>query len=78
MAEINVPAWPIPIQKTKLMMSKAQATGYCFPIRRCLWRPCTHEGQPQEHEIEVQVMAMNRRPAVCVRQGKYLVVETAG
>ena len=26
-AEISVPAWPMPIQKTKLMMSKAQATG---------------------------------------------------
>ena len=30
-AEISVPAWPIPTQKTKLMMSKAQATGMLFP-----------------------------------------------
>jgi hypothetical protein len=26
MAEIKVPAWPIPIQKTKLVMSQAQPT----------------------------------------------------
>src|SRR4051795_11194215 len=26
MAEIRVPAWPMPIQKTKLVMSKAQPT----------------------------------------------------
>ena len=26
MAEISVPAWPMPIQKTKLVMSKAQPT----------------------------------------------------
>src|SRR3954470_19329812 len=28
MAEIRVPAWPIPIQKTKLTMSHAQLTGF--------------------------------------------------
>ena len=27
MAEISVPAWPIPIQNTKLVMSHAQLTG---------------------------------------------------
>ena len=27
MAEISVPAWPIPIHQTKLMMAKPQATG---------------------------------------------------
>ena len=27
MAEISVPAWPMPTQKTKLVMSKAQHTG---------------------------------------------------
>ena len=26
-AEISVPAWPMPIQKTKLVMSNAQPTG---------------------------------------------------
>jgi hypothetical protein len=26
-AEINVPAWPIPIHQTKLMISNAQPTG---------------------------------------------------
>ena len=31
MAEINVPACPIPIQKTKLVMSQAQPTGMLFP-----------------------------------------------
>ena len=31
MAEISVPAWPMPIQKTKLVMSKAQATGMLLP-----------------------------------------------
>ncbi len=30
-AEMSVPAWPIPTQKTKLMMSKAQKTGLLFP-----------------------------------------------
>src|SRR4029077_5337697 len=30
-AEISVPAWPIPIQNTKLTMSKAQATGIMLP-----------------------------------------------
>ena len=27
MAEISVPAWPMPIHQTKLMMAKPQATG---------------------------------------------------
>ena len=31
MAEINVPAWPIPTQNTKLTMSQAQKTGLLFP-----------------------------------------------
>lgn len=31
MAEISVPAWPIPTQNTKLMMSKAQNTGLLLP-----------------------------------------------
>ena len=30
-AEINVPAWPIPIQNTKLVMSQPQATGWFCP-----------------------------------------------
>ena len=28
---ISVPAWPIPIQKTKFVMSQAQATGLLLP-----------------------------------------------
>jgi hypothetical protein len=31
MAEISVPAWPMPIQKTKLTMSHAQLTGLVAP-----------------------------------------------
>ncbi len=31
MAEISVPAWPIPIQKTKLVMSHAQSTWLLRP-----------------------------------------------
>ena len=31
MAEIKVPAWPIPIQNTKLVMSHAQNTGLLLP-----------------------------------------------
>ena len=31
MAEISVPAWPMPIQKTKLVMSNAQPTGTLRP-----------------------------------------------
>jgi hypothetical protein len=30
-AEINVPAWPMPTQKTKLVMSHAQPTGWLRP-----------------------------------------------
>jgi hypothetical protein len=30
-AEISVPAWPIPIHQTKLMMSKPQPTGTLLP-----------------------------------------------
>ena len=30
-AEISVPAWPIPIHQTKLMMSKPQPTGMLMP-----------------------------------------------
>ncbi len=30
-AEIRVPAWPIPIQKTKLVMSQAQPMGRLLP-----------------------------------------------
>jgi hypothetical protein len=30
-AEISVPAWPIPIQKTKFVMSHAHATGIIKP-----------------------------------------------
>jgi hypothetical protein len=31
MAEISVPAWPMPIHQTKLVMSKAQPTGMLLP-----------------------------------------------
>ena len=31
MAEISVPAWPIPIHQTKLVIAKAQATGILIP-----------------------------------------------
>jgi hypothetical protein len=31
MAEISVPAWPMPIHQTKLMMSKPQPTGMLMP-----------------------------------------------
>ena len=31
MAEMSVPAWPMPIHQTKLMMSKAQPTGTLLP-----------------------------------------------
>ena len=31
MAEISVPAWPMPIHHTKLVMSKAQPTGMLLP-----------------------------------------------
>ena len=30
-AEISVPAWPMPIHQTKLMMSNAQPTGTLLP-----------------------------------------------
>jgi hypothetical protein len=30
-AEISVPAWPMPIHQTKLMMSNAQPTGMLLP-----------------------------------------------
>ena len=31
MAEISVPAWPMPIHQTKLTMAKPQATGMLMP-----------------------------------------------
>ena len=31
MAEISVPAWPMPTQNTKLVMSKAHITGLLLP-----------------------------------------------
>ena len=31
MAEISVPAWPMPTQKTKLTIGKPQATGWLLP-----------------------------------------------
>ena len=31
MAEISVPAWPMPIHQTKLMMAKPQPTGMLMP-----------------------------------------------
>ena len=31
MAEISVPAWPMPIHHTKLMIAKPQATGTLMP-----------------------------------------------
>ena len=31
MAEISVPAWPIPIHQTKLTIAKPQATGMTMP-----------------------------------------------
>ena len=31
MAEINVPAWPMPIQKTRLMIAMPQTTGTLMP-----------------------------------------------
>ncbi len=37
-AEISVPAWPMPIHHTKLMMSKPQATGTLMPQ---MPMPCT-------------------------------------
>ena len=30
-AEINVPAWPMPTHQTKLMIAKPQATGMLMP-----------------------------------------------
>ena len=30
---MNVPAWPIPIHQTKLMIANAQATGMLLPHR---------------------------------------------
>lgn len=32
-AEMNVPAWPMPIHHTKLMIAKAHATGMLLPQR---------------------------------------------
>src|SRR5258706_8125053 len=50
-AEISVPAWPIPIQKTKLVMSKAQPTGW--------FRPQTPIPCQKSQEIE-----NSRRPSI--------------
>ena len=45
MAQISVPAWPMPIHQTKLVMSKAQATGMLLPQTPM---PTTDGGEPSE------------------------------
>ena len=37
MAEIRVPAWPIPIHQTKLMIAKPQPTGMLMPHTPTPW-----------------------------------------
>src|SRR5688500_4617941 len=43
-AEMRVPAWPIPIHQTKLMMSKAHATGMLLP-QMPMPRRSSHESE---------------------------------
>jgi hypothetical protein len=53
MAEISVPAWPIPIHQTKLMMSKAQPTGILMPqmpTPRATGRPPKEKQQHHEQK----------------------------
>src|SRR6266571_8322387 len=46
-AEISVPACPIPIQKTKLVMSHAQPTGMLFPQVQRQWKSGTQGKKAQ-------------------------------
>ncbi len=53
MAEISVPAWPIPIHQTKLTMAKPQATGMTMPQTPTpLYNSQKRAGQQALHQDE--------------------------
>ena len=71
-AEISVPAWPIPIQKTKFVMSKAQPTGTLRPqmpmpsqksqaMREAEARACEAEQANAIHHPRLGVRSDGRR-----------------
>jgi hypothetical protein len=65
-AEIKVPAWPMPIHQTKLMMSKAQPTGTLLPqipipvnsrwviVRSKTWTRMKEMPKPPERRLTFQ------------------------
>ena len=64
---MSVPAWPMPIHQTKLMMPKAQATGMLLPhtpdaLEQRLVRQVSREQEPgQGEQAEQEQPASSRR-----------------
>ena len=52
-AEISVPAWPMPTQKTKLMMGKPHITGFWLP----------HTPTPVANRYMIMAPKMPRNPS---------------
>ena len=73
MAEISVPAWPIPIHQTKLMMPKAQPTGMLLPHSAdALGEGVDHadaqQGRPSQGDAEQHPPALARPAPDVVEQ----------
>ena len=69
-AEISVPAWPMPIHQTKLMMSNAQPTGMLLPQMpmplsssqpSAMFRPIEQREADQEAEHPAERRALRQR-----------------
>ena len=50
MAEISVPAWPMPIHQTKLTMAKPQPTGMLMPQMPTPRQQQVADGEEQDHD----------------------------
>ena len=63
MAEISVPAWPMPIHQTKLMMSKPQPTGMLMPQMPMPVDEQVADGDEQQHRQQRSAIAEADEPA---------------
>jgi citrate synthase len=70
-AEISVPAWPMPTQNTKLTMGKPQATGWLLPqtptpvrIRYPMSRPSIPSSETEIAKQMYQALGGRRRSAM--------------
>ena len=69
-AEISVPAWPMPIHQTKLVMSNAQPTGTLLPQMPMPFDHQVgerHQQQPGEHERDAEAERTSRAASCRVR-----------